>query len=225
MTETTKKIEKFRAGNGQKIIIGGESFTSQTAGKSYSLRRVSDKILRFEVRNGDTVFPPDVTNGRDRSEISCNTRAGPNEISIVEYEIFLEPGDLSTKSWCCLGQWHATDRPGEGRSPPLSFQMSYNDQILVALRHGDEQTLLIPWKGGRISRGQWHRIKIRSLFRNNKKGFCNVWFDDLKVVDYSGPLGYDDSNYWKMGIYRPTSDEILAVRYRFFGLDISESRR
>ena len=48
------------------------------------------------------------------------------------------------------------------------------------------------------------------------KGRAVIWRDDVKIVDYKGPLGYTNQKvtYWKQGVYRSTAPETMAIDFK-----------
>jgi hypothetical protein len=198
------------------FFVDETEFKVQSAGKNYSLRKVNDNTLRFEVREGDPVFDVDVTKGVDRSEISCMEKVKAESLVQVKYDLLIEPGEVTTPSWCCIGQWHATDKEGQGASPPVAFRLGPGDIPYVEFREGEwnDHRTIIPWRGPKLIRGQWYKVRFKTRFTS--KGLCQFWFNDRLLVNYYGQLGYraENRNYWKIGVYRGSAQETLAIRVK-----------
>jgi Ca2+-binding RTX toxin-like protein len=89
--------------------------------------------------------------------------------------------------------------------------------MAIVVRYGDPadheyRELYVDTKD--IERGRYYDMDIEVRFENNGNGFLNVWRDGVKIVSYSGPIGYDNGVYWKYGIYRSETDTKIAVNYR-----------
>jgi hypothetical protein len=98
---------------------------------------------------------------------------------------------------------------------------------------GERMRMVVRWDAGRITtsrvddhwvfedsadieRGHWYTFDIRVRFDPFGNGLLTVRRDDAEVVQYTGPLGYNDAEppYPKVGIYRDSRPEPQARRYR-----------
>lgn len=92
-----------------------------------------------------------------------------------------------------------------GGSPVISFQ-SRNGELFFNTNRGTftnatniEHTL------GSIVKGQWIDIKYKFKVAQNGQGYLKVWRNNVLTIDYTGTLGYSNSNeppYFKIGIYK-----------------------
>ena len=57
---------------------------------------------------------------------------------------------------------------------------------------------------GDYKRNTWTEFVINVKFTHLKSGFLKVWKDDKLVINYSGPIGYNDERgpFLKMGLYK-----------------------
>ena len=156
----------------------------------------------------------------ERSEIRGETVYAPGEVLNVSYSFMIEPGAANTAtgrggdgSWLILGQFHADDWESQ---PPFAIEM-LKEKMAIVVRYGDPadheyRELFVDTKD--IERGRYYDMEIEVRFENNGNGFLNVWRDGVKIVSYSGPIGYDNGVYWKYGVYRSEADTDIAVNYR-----------
>jgi Ca2+-binding RTX toxin-like protein len=91
------------------------------------------------------------------------------------------------------------------------------EKMAIVIRYGDPadheyRELFVDTKD--IERGRYYDMEIEVRFENSGNGFLNVWRDGVKIVSYSGPIGYDNGVYWKYGVYRSEADTSIAVDYR-----------
>jgi Ca2+-binding RTX toxin-like protein len=91
------------------------------------------------------------------------------------------------------------------------------EKMAIVIRYGDPadheyRELFVDTQN--IERGRYYDMDIEVRFENNGNGFLNIWRDGVKIVSYSGPIGYDNGVYWKYGIYRSETDTNIAVNYR-----------
>ena len=64
------------------------------------------------------------------------------------------------------------------------------------------------------SMGEWHDF-IVNVNWYSKQGYLNIWLDKNKIVEYQGPIGYNDifGAYFKMGIYRDDTPETYLLYF------------
>jgi large repetitive protein len=225
------------------ISVDGLPFFVQNANINgnapWAITQTDPQTFRFELRPSD--FWQD--NGSHRTEIA---QAGLNPAGTpinVAYQFMIEPGYTNNK-WTVLGQFHNNDgaaSPSTGDFPNFAMELTGPGGVGTGDYLGIWANFALPGQssstqitgGGsnwlyvsptQITRGQYNSVQIEANFQADSTGFLEVWFNDIQIVDYHGPLGYyGNSVYWKEGIYQDISDltRTLAVDYK--NLQISNS--
>ena len=201
------------------------TFSTQNAGKSWSYR-TDGNTMRFEVHSGDH-WQRDRP-GVERSEVASYKKLAFDQTYTVDYKFMVEPGQPNTADWLVIGQAHSTEDPSDsGVSPPFEIDL-VGDRMQIDARWSTSakttwsnvNTRTLYTDTQEIQRGHWYDIRITVKFDPFGSGTLDVRRDGTQLVDYSGPLGYNDQigPYWKQGVYREASAESIAVNYRDFSL-------
>jgi hypothetical protein len=198
--------------------------------------RPDGKVLRFELRPGDTFD----SNGYEASRVEVYGRhaasnAAPPEqwpdpvgsVRWYSFQLFV-PADFVTatdSTWLTFMQWKGQ----QGGSPPIALEIKRD-----GLRLGGTRTNagLIPDDGalGALTKGAWtHLVVGLSLSPDSQAGWVEVWRDGrlalprvaVATMDRIG--GHADPIYLKQGIYRDSSWNCTHVLY--FGPVTTGSRR
>jgi hypothetical protein len=198
-----------------------------TAGRPWSISK-SGGVLRFEVRQGERRLKASERDRPvERSEIALRNKLRPGVDYAVSYEFMIAPGPRNAAAWVNIGQIHGTEDPEDhmGRGPLLAVQM-HGERLQVVARADPQRTSVARHNVWRhrdeadLIRGRWYRMDMRLRIDPHGAGRLAVWRDGAKLGEYLGPLGFNDAvgPYWKLGIYRRTSPEPLAVSFRRFSL-------
>ena len=207
--------------NPELIRAENPRFQVQNAGQpwNYAVRGAS---ARFEVRSGDSL--PGDGKVKERSEIATSLRMKPGRAYEVAFNLMIEPGPPNSAGWMTLSQIQSTPDPGEpGHSPPFAIEMvgermriiTRDDPNRVASR--ETTTYRAHYTDSQpIKRGHWYRMRVRVKFGPAGDGFLQVFRDGRRLVDYQGPLGFEDivGPYWKQGVYREAAKEPFAANFR-----------
>jgi hypothetical protein len=98
-------------------------------------------------------------------------------------------------------QWH--DRPdwklGETwRNPPLALSI-VNDKISITSKWDSKPVTVAPqyegskaWDIGSVQKGVWEDFVFHVKWSYQSNGFIEVWRNGTKVIQYAGPIGYND---------------------------------
>ncbi|MGY2908688.1 heparin lyase I family protein [Bradyrhizobium sp. URHC0002] len=240
---TTGTITNFETTPGSKIIVGGDAYNIETAGKSYSMTNPDPQTLRFEVRKGENWAPHDGSYC-ERSEIQDSSSGVatswggavilPGTPINLNYKFMVEANGPNgsfvntqnrSNGWFVVGQMHNDDdASGVGTSPPFAVQMDGNHLQIVAryVRPGGNPSnsasdlhMMTLWTDPNpIQTGVYNDIKVQANFSNSGGGYLQVSINGKQVVNYQGPLGFGQGTYWVYGIYRSTAPETAAVAYR-----------
>ena len=235
-----------RAGlvNGMHVSVGGLDYWAQNAKRPWSLRIGGSPpcIERFEVRSGDVWYADILNQGgkQERSELSLDDPGSPSAYHTdvwTAYQFKIEPGPVSSAPWVVLGDWHALKEPGDaGLSSSWQLEMLKGDILAFNTQTSPDRPVRtnpppnLVWKSTvPVTRGVWHSLVSRTVFdwRPGGPGAIDVWLDGAKIVNFRGPVGYNQAlpPYFKFGIYRAKSPEPLAVAYANLALSRRPLRR
>jgi len=220
--------------NGDRVVVGGQIHAAENGNHPWSLTIAGNPpcLYRFEVRPGDRwVFEsPKQPAPVERSELQGpGDETDPARFDAktwTAYQFKLEPGGTSTAQWAVLGDWHVRPDPGDTATmtSPWQLELLRGDILAFITSTTTEKPArsTIPfqylWKSaGPITRGVWHSLVSVADFdwRPKGEGGITLWLDGAKIVDYRGPLGYNNAKppYFKFGIYRAATADTLAVDY------------
>ena len=185
----------------------------------------------------------DLAQGKNRSEITSIKKMQPGRAFTLEYDFLIESGAPNTASWLVLTQFHQTAdtnsdgtlKDSGGVSPPFAVRMRGEYLEISGRTDPDPVTVSTPDRialppydtvgGGTmyldsnpIARDTWINLRIEIVFDHTVggDGMLKVWRDGAVIVDYHGPLGYNDEigPYLQMGVYREAAPETFAARFR-----------
>jgi len=125
-----------------------------------------------------------------------------------------------------IAQWHGWPDKEFGevwRSPVLSIRYS-NYHFLIKICYSSKRiqthnfwtstnkTVLYA-SDEYAQKGIWHDFVVNVNWTYKKSGYLNVWIDGNQVIEYKGPIGYNDSvgPFFKMGIYRDDIAETFVI--------------
>ena len=187
-------------------------------------------VDRYEVRSGDQWSKDD--NVRERSESASRFRMEAGKTYQLEYSIMIEPGRPNSAQWLALTQMQSTFDEGEnGHSPPLALELK-GERFRVTSRYsipqistkGDIRTTTHYTDSVDMKRGRWYRFRYIVHFDPFGDGHLIVMQDGRTVVDYHGPIGFNDVRgpYVKLGIYRASAANDMAAQFSniHFGVQV-----
>ncbi len=118
-----------------------------------------------------------------------------------------------------LAQWHGADKWWLGepsRDPVLSFRY-IGGQFSIKLVHSTERIVKDPeavssekiFKTRSFKTGTWNGFVIEAKWSYENDGYLNIWWNSKQVVQYKGPVGYNDDTgpHFQFGIYRDNTDK------------------
>lgn len=187
--------------------------------------RCGDYAARFEIRAGD-VQPPVLGYRAELHELLHHVAPIGSE-SWYGFSTYLPPDWPDLDNRTVISQFHATPDPGEvWRSPPLAVRYTAG-RLTVTGRTSPERIqdandgreLALYDHEGPLEKGVWHDWVFHVRWSYESDGFVEAWLDGAPVVDYRGPIGYNDlAGVWfKWGIYRddhPVTQVIYHDEYR-----------
>jgi len=196
--------------SGESLWIADRGWYAQTPDKPYSaVRSETVNQQRFEVRAGE------LFNGTSRSELGGTTTdilVAGNTIMWSASVLFEDTGPITSK-WQIFCQLHSDDASAIS-NPPFSVEFVGDDTVTVNTRTSNG-TLVAHWASPAITRDEWYDFVVRIVFDDTGSGRLEFWWEGQKVVDYTGEIGYADSDfvYPKYGIYREISEGTTAIRF------------
>ena len=182
--------------------------------------------------------------GKNRSELGSRKHMQFERAFVLEFDVKIESGAPNTADWMLLAQLHQTeDLNPDGTnldaaaSPPVALQMrgefmeisgrtyagfelqpsALNEaQWPPKIQLNGQDTMYLDTQP--IVRDQWYTMRFELTFDPavGGAGQMKVYRDGGLLVDYTGPLGYNDlvGPYLQMGVYRKQTSEAFAAQYR-----------
>ena len=180
----------------------------------YSGRIVTDIVrrgryaARFELRAGDHL--PEDRGGGMRAELKDNYKAPMGKDYWYSFSTYIPDDFPLRKPNCVISQWHGTQDDGEeARSPVLAHRYAGGDLIIdiryssTKIQHANDGTRKTLYVEKDFPRGVWHDFRYHVVWSHHNNGRVEGWLDGRQVIDYRGPVGYndDDGPYFKFGLY------------------------
>ncbi|KAA6438501.1 hypothetical protein FEM33_17595 [Dyadobacter flavalbus] len=214
--------------SGTMLTMFDKLYNTQTPNKQWSLQKAINKtspVYRVEV-NAKEVWTGDYTNQyRERSEFYLKNYQMPYDRDVwLSFAIKIEPGaplTLEPSEFCYIGQFHASEDPGDISSPPvLGLRLDGLDTANVYTCATTENPHTKSPKSvlrgtTQFTRGIWHKNVMRIRF-SPTKGQLQWWKDGKELVNIANiGLGYPDATgpYWKFGVYRSPMPEKVVIQY------------
>lgn len=132
--------------------------------------------------------------------------------------------DANTASYCILTQLTASpDASDAAASPPFAILLNADNSLTIETRTSTANPLVtnpaptIHYSDAAFPHGQRVRFVWNVVidWNNPGVGLLKVWRDGVQIVNYTGPIGYNDAlgPYWKAGIYRATAADPFVVEW------------
>lgn len=211
-------ISPVRLMNGDRVVIGGETFTAQSPDKSYSMMVDPDPAptyTRCELRSGDQWINDiqQYTDNRERCEFRGKT------LWPLEADIWMSGAlRITASSWKSGGyndiiQFFQAPPSGEaGGMNPITYDFMDGKMHINTRGDTSATTTSRPPNVSRFSRdwgpylGKWAHFVMRARFsKATANGQLDVWLDGTKVTSVTGiVMGFNNPEgpYAKMGVYR-----------------------
>lgn len=168
--------------------------------------RSGKKALRFELRANDYV------SDGFRSEIRDPYFAPIGKTTWYFFSFFVpEIFPITPSNSCVFAQWHDQKDPGDlDRNPPIAIRIRGTGEMHITgryhakkIQNGAKNPEIKLYEDKKFQRGQWNDILMEVKWSFKKDGLVRIWRNSKMIVNYSGPIGYNDSfgPYLKMGIY------------------------
>ena len=206
------------------IRVWGMQGEPQSAEKPYSIALEGD-VLRLEARQGDRrQKPSEIKREIERSEVSfpANPFAFGKTYHLV-FDMLFESGEPALARNDKFFQIHNVKDRGEVDLGPAFAMQLERDRMRMVVRWdanakstGRGEDHWVFEDNAKIQRDRWYAFDITIRFDPFGKGLVTVRRDGVQIVNYHGPLGYNDEQppYFKVGIYRDSQPDTQARRYR-----------
>ena len=201
---------------------------TQSAAKPYSIRTDADlqdggaDSLRFELRSGDTWV--DQTFSRTfRAEVTSNEFPPAGVMQWYAFRVFFPADFPIEQNRLVFAQWK--EREGflaQGLSPSLSFRF-VNGKFSIRLRHSSDKVIRDAdavadedlFKTKDLPLGQWQDFVVQAKWSYQDDGLANVWWNGQEIVEYRGPVGYNQqfAPKLKFGLYRDATPSPYVANF------------
>jgi hypothetical protein len=200
------------------ISLPSGNYYHNTPQKLWSFYSPDNNELIFELRKGDQYKGQWADSGTtERNELGMVARpATTGNTFVVEYKFKIAAGGNITSAWLVTGQLHSA----LNQSPPVEIKFNGSNKMQISANAGSStapkfKTVYVD--AADIKRDHWYTLRLEiKLAQTN--GRVIVWRDNVKILDFTGSVGYTDQirTYWKMGAYRssPPGGETLKVHYK-----------
>lgn len=198
-------------------------------GADYAMTKQGNTFI-FDLRAGDR--PSFDSSSVERSEIFLQN-PGPTATTtkpmatqtVITFQGTLTVYNANTAAWCLLTQLHQTEDAGDANaSPPFSIFLDSQSRLVVETRSSTANPLVTSPPGvthytspGPVPLGTPIALKWEMKIDYNTAGvgYLKVWRDNVLIVDYTGPIGYNDAAgpYWKAGIYREANANPMVIHW------------
>lgn len=205
------------------------SWVVQSPGKPYSIGASSEvkwngaDSLRFDLRSGEEWVDQNFVHSF-RSEIATKDFPPINSEKWYAFSVYFPEEFPIERNRLVFAQWHSPwhlTQPG-GRMPPLAFRY-VDGNFSVTLRHSAEEKIAKPddvpstdlFEKGKLRKAQWNDFVVHVKWSWQDDGFVNVWWNNEQIVDYHGPVGYNEATApeFKFGLYRDATDKTYIAYF------------
>lgn len=215
---TSPNITNFSSANSTTFQVDGLTVYTDNANQPWSLTEPDANTLEFSVHPGDNWVGAgggwsDAVNdgGANRSEIQFQQFYSAGTQINVSYGFTLQPGPVNNSTMVDIGQLHSTT---QSPPSPVTVNLNTHDQLQISIQNPTSKDTLLWTDPAPIVRGQTYQITLQMNMNPTGNGYVGVWIDGTQVVDYHGPVGAAGAQYyWKEGIYRGPSDQIMTADY------------
>jgi hypothetical protein len=215
------KITGFTTGLNDAVFqLDGMEAHPENASKSWSLQKLDDYSLRFEVRSGDKWHWDPAGGPEERNEVSMGA-ADPLFFNLgewfnFEYWLTYLPGPTNTAGWVTLTQTHSTANVSPIYNPFVVSLQQNTDKLQIVLQYTGQSGNNCVYTGpSALVRGQAYHLKARMKFGLSNDGVVQVWLDDKQIVNFTGNVGASTGFFYpKFGFYRGAAKETSAVVFK-----------
>jgi hypothetical protein len=171
---------------------------------------------RFELRAGDD------TGDGVRAELKEMHFAPLGREIWYSFSTFIPPDFPIVDTYTVISQWHASEDPGENaasRSPVLAHRYGEGTFVIdirfssTKIQRVNDGASKVLYQQKDFPKGVWHDFVYRVRWSYRSDGFVECWLDGKRIIDYQGPVGYNDNDgpYFKFGLYHQDGERPFVV--------------
>lgn len=162
-----------------------------------------------------------------RTEVSQSAFAKgvePNTDVWYGFSVGLPKSYVKDNLWEIVAQWHGVPDTSVGeqnyiQNPPLSLQTANGVWTISSIWDSKRLTTKDTYEGkkgynlGAYETGRFTDFVFHIKWVPNTNGILQVWKDGKQVVNYHGPIGFNDAQapYFKMGLYKGWTDRVTPA--------------
>lgn len=185
-------------------LAGGDALRF---GRVFDPLNPTQPVYRFTLDVND---PPTASSQRCEVALSGGRGALPRDQVFWHAFAVLLSDQAGTTDEQAIAQWHAGDTSG---LLPIYTLLQKGNQLRLVLRYDSAATptragttTVTVWRSVTSQAGRWLSFVTQAQLtpRQGGGGFVRTWLDGKRIVDYTGPVGYDQPTatpYVKHGIY------------------------
>jgi Polysaccharide lyase len=206
------------------------NWITQSAAKPYSvqtdadMKRNGSDSLRFELR-GDDRWVDQTFMRSFRSEVSTKEFPPINSVRWYAFSVYFPTDFPIEDNRLVFAQWHQIVWDafgGPAPSPSLSFHFT-KGKFFISSRHFANRVVRedddVPKKRlfekNKFRLSRWHDFVVQVKWSWQDDGFVNVWWNNQQIVEYRGPVGYnqDIGPEFKFGLYRDATNKTYVAYF------------
>jgi Polysaccharide lyase len=180
--------------------------------------RSGASALRVEVREGDLAGVGGDGEATERTEIQLARErwARFGETHEYAFSMYVPPGFPIADVRLVTSQWKQICNDCAKSRSPIVAQRYRRGELRITIETPQGRQTIFRRPG--LLQGRWLDLRYRIRFHLTD-GAVTAWLDGAQVVDYRGPLGFDDDPpdvYFRLGLYRNRMAEPMVLYFDDF---------
>jgi Polysaccharide lyase len=180
--------------------------------------RSGASALRVEVREGDLAGVGGDGEATERTEIQLARErwARFGETHEYAFSMYVPPDFPIADVRLVTSQWKQICNDCAKSRSPIVAQRYRRGELRITIETPQGRQTIFRRPG--LLQGRWLDLRYRIRFHLTD-GAVTAWLDGAQVVDYRGPLGFDDDPpdvYFRLGLYRNRMAEPMVLYFDDF---------
>jgi Polysaccharide lyase len=180
--------------------------------------RSGASALRVEVREGDLAGVGGDGEATERTEIQLARErwARFGETHEYAFSMYVPPDFPIADVRLVTSQWKQICNDCAKNRSPIVAQRYRRGELRITIETPQGRQTIFRRPG--LLQGRWLDLRYRIRFHLTD-GAVTAWLDGAQVVDYRGPLGFDDDPpdvYFRLGLYRDRMAEPMVLYFDDF---------
>jgi Polysaccharide lyase len=180
--------------------------------------RSGASALRVEVREGDLAGVGGDGEATERTEIQLARErwARFGETHEYAFSMYVPPDFPIADVRLVTSQWKQICNDCAKNRSPIVAQRYRRGELRITIETPQGRQTIFRRPG--LLQGRWLDLRYRIRFHLTD-GAVTAWLDGAQVVDYRGPLGFDDDPpdvYFRLGLYRNRMAEPMVLYFDDF---------